>query len=47
MRQQLEYLQAELCTRSGGSSEEVQVLSFYFASLHYFQYFPIIGKWLH
>ncbi|KAI9106916.1 hypothetical protein K1719_022444 [Acacia pycnantha] len=26
MRQQLEYLQAELCTRSGGSSEEVQVL---------------------
>jgi kinesin family protein 4/21/27 len=25
MRQQLEYLQAELCTRSGGSSEEVQV----------------------
>ncbi|XP_061355548.1 kinesin-like protein KIN-4A [Gastrolobium bilobum] len=26
MRQQLEYLQAELCARSGGSSEEVQVL---------------------
>ncbi|XP_020234162.1 kinesin-like protein KIN-4A isoform X2 [Cajanus cajan] len=26
MRQQLEYLQAELCSRSGGSSEEVQVL---------------------
>ncbi|KAI9081760.1 hypothetical protein K1719_036308 [Acacia pycnantha] len=26
MRQQLEYLQAELCTRYGGSSEEVQVL---------------------
>ncbi|CAK8569482.1 unnamed protein product [Lathyrus sativus] len=26
MRQQLEHLQAELCTRSGGSSEEVQVL---------------------
>ncbi|KAG5121240.1 hypothetical protein JHK84_039580 [Glycine max] len=26
MRQQLEYLQAELCARSGGSPEEVQVL---------------------
>ncbi|XP_054797942.1 kinesin-like protein KIN-4A isoform X3 [Prosopis cineraria] len=26
MRQQLEYLQAELCARAGGSSEEVQVL---------------------
>ncbi|XP_012571648.1 kinesin-like protein KIN-4A [Cicer arietinum] len=26
MRQQLEYLQAELCARTGGSSEEVQVL---------------------
>lgn len=26
MRQQLEYLQAELCARGGGSSEEVQVL---------------------
>ncbi|XP_047154462.1 kinesin-like protein KIN-4A isoform X1 [Vigna umbellata] len=26
MRQQLEYLQAELCARSGGSSEEIQVL---------------------
>ncbi|KAF5444876.1 hypothetical protein F2P56_033969 [Juglans regia] len=26
MRQQLEYLQAELCARMGGSSEEVQVL---------------------
>ncbi|CAI8583998.1 unnamed protein product [Vicia faba] len=26
MRQQLEHLQAELCTRSGGSSKEVQVL---------------------
>jgi len=26
MRQQLEYLQAELCARSGGSSDEVQVV---------------------
>jgi len=26
MRQQLEYLQAELCARAGGSSEEVQVV---------------------
>jgi len=28
MRQQLEYLQAELCARSGGSPEEVQVAGF-------------------
>lgn len=26
MRQQLEYLQAELCARGGGSSDEMQVL---------------------
>lgn len=29
MRQQLEYLQAELCARGGPSSNEVQVLQFY------------------
>lgn len=34
MRQQLEYLQAELCARSGGSSEEVQVIG-----LVYVKYF--------
>jgi hypothetical protein len=28
MRQQLECLQAELCARAGGSSEEVQVFGF-------------------
>jgi len=43
MRQQLETLQAELCARSGGSSDEVQVFSFYFGILYYFQYFSIIG----
>lgn len=29
MRQQLEYLQAELCARGGGSADEIQVIGFH------------------
>lgn len=38
MRQQLKYLQAELCSRGGGSVDEVQVLIVFLTEIYILVY---------